>query len=119
MKTIESLFGSKARRVKAYPLQFIFRVLDEAHGNSPVQVAFSVPKRRFRKAIQRNYYKRRMREAYRLHKDLFTGDLPEDFPQIALMVLLTGPPPENFREMTKAMQKGLGRLKREIEKDLN
>lgn len=116
MKTIESLFGPNAQRVKAYPLQFIFRVLEEGHGNSPVQVSFSVPKRRFRKAIQRNYYKRRLREAYRLHKDQLVANLTDHSPQIALMVLLAGPPPANFKEMTKAMQKGLGRLSREIDK---
>ncbi len=52
---------------------FPFRVywLSESEKNqSPVQVAFSVSKKRFKKAVVRNQIKRRIREAYRQHKEL-------------------------------------------------
>jgi ribonuclease P protein component len=39
----------------------------------PVKVAFSVPKRNFKKAVTRNLLKRRMREAYRKNKIYETG----------------------------------------------
>ena len=45
--------------------KFVFRA-DEA----PSRIVVSVPKRHFKRAVKRNLLKRRMREAYRLQKDL-------------------------------------------------
>lgn len=49
-----------------YPYRITFLRVDNLTPN--VQILFSVSKRRFRRAVDRNRLKRRMREAYRLQK---------------------------------------------------
>lgn len=47
--------------------EFPFQVRYEA-GSEPLRIGFSVPKRRFKRAVDRNLLRRRMKEAYRLHR---------------------------------------------------
>mgnify|MGYP000208509364 CR=1 FL=1 len=54
-----------------YPLGLIFLSFEgESQIEAPFRVAFSVPKKNFKKAVQRNLLKRRMREAFRIHQSL-------------------------------------------------
>ena len=65
-KLIEELFHNGSSFL-LYP----FRIVWLAHAlpaEVPVQVVINVPKRRFKKAVDRNLIKRRIREAYRLNK---------------------------------------------------
>ena len=65
-KLIEQLFES-GKRLKAFPIQLVYLKIDHKT-DYLIQAGFSVPKRRFKRAVDRNRIKRLMREAYRLHK---------------------------------------------------
>ena len=58
-----------------YPLRVVF--LPDEPRTIPLQALFSVPKRRFKRANKRNLLKRRMREAFRLHKSMLAGVLED------------------------------------------
>lgn len=75
-KLLEKLF-KEGKSIKLYPLRFIYLPLPEAEHT---QVVFSVPRRNFKKAVDRNRIKRHMREAYRIHKSAITYNLPIDIP---------------------------------------
>lgn len=65
-KQIEILFA-KGKSISAFPVK-VFYLPVENTPMHPVQVGVGVSARNFKKAVDRNTIKRRMREAYRLHK---------------------------------------------------
>ena len=76
---IEALFDSgRSRSVSAFPLRAVYRTTERREGSAPVQVLISIPKKRFRHAVDRNRVKRQIREAYRHHKELLWQQIPDD-----------------------------------------
>jgi ribonuclease P protein component len=55
--------------------------------SSPVQIAFAVPKYKFKKAVDRNYLKRMMRQAYRTHKHQLFNYLHENQTSLAMVLI--------------------------------
>jgi ribonuclease P protein component len=75
-RLIDSLFQSGSSFL-CYPFKVSWLPSEESQP-FPVQILFSVPKKRFKRAVDRNLIKRRMREAYRLHKQQYLYDKLND-----------------------------------------
>lgn len=84
---IRALFEA-GQSVHVYPLRLVWQAHDEQA--SPLQIAFSVPKRRYKKAVVRNRIKRLLREAYRLQKQDWYAKAAEQQSSFALMLIYTG-----------------------------
>ncbi len=67
-KTIDLLF-TKGKSVSKYPLRLVYIPLDESEEIS-IKIGVSVSKKHFKHAVDRNYYKRVLRETYRLNKSI-------------------------------------------------
>ena len=78
LKMIETLFGGGcSQSVAAFPLRAVYMLSERQSNEAPVQLLISVPKKRFKHAVDRNRVKRQVREAFRQHKDLLYPDVPE------------------------------------------
>ena len=69
LKLIDQLF-KEGTTIVAYPLRFLY-LTTSADVIPQSKAAFSAPKRNFKKAVDRNLLKRRMRESYRLQKSQY------------------------------------------------
>ncbi|NAS30936.1 ribonuclease P protein component [Flavobacteriaceae bacterium R38] len=112
-KLIEKLF-SDGKSVSKFPLKLVFIPLTE-HQSTSVNVlaGFSVPKRKFKKAVDRNHIKRLIRESYRLQKTTLFNNLPTSY---AFMFLYLGKEQPSFIQLNKSMEQLLNRFLKQINK---
>jgi len=76
-KLIGQLF-EEGESISKFPLR-IFYLKVEHSSKYPIQVTFSAPKKKFKKAVDRNKIKRLMREAYRKNKHLLYDAINEKY----------------------------------------
>lgn len=67
-KTIDLLF-SKGKTISKFPLRLVYVEVD-LDVNEKIKFGVSVSKKHFKKAVDRNYFKRVLRECYRLNKNI-------------------------------------------------
>ena len=107
-KIIGELFRS-GESFLAYPLKVVF-LKTELPESIPVQAAFTVSKRNFKRAVKRNLLKRRMREAFRLNKSDLYDKLAAKNLQIAVMFVYVGKDIVEYPAIEKGMITGFKKL---------
>jgi ribonuclease P protein component len=110
-KIIQSLFR-EGQAISAFPLRLIWIQRPLPSSDFPAQFALAVPRRSFPGAASRNVLRRRIREAYRLHKHSLYEALEPADAQVALIAIYTAKEPLPYKTIEKAMRKALKRLAR-------
>lgn len=101
---------SSGKTFLCFPLKIVWIEVDELRSESPVQVAFSVPKKNFKRAVKRNWIKRRMREAYRLNKPAFYQEIDKRGIKIAMMIIFVGKEKLPYARIESATKRAFSKL---------
>ena len=96
---------NEGKSVKQFPLRMVYVpwISDSTNG---LQAGFSVSKKKFKRAVDRNHIKRHMREAYRLNRLA----LPEFNQKLAVLFIYIHHQKSTFAEVEAAMKKCLEHL---------
>jgi ribonuclease P protein component len=114
-KQIELLFSSGSSFV-LYPFRIVWLRSEEPFPY-PAQVAISVPKKKFKRAVDRNRIKRSIREAYRKNKEaLLYQSLRENNHYLHFIIIYTGNEIFTAEEVEKKLNLALVRLIKEYAK---
>ena len=120
---IDKLFAGGNASMAAFPLRIVYMQMEKQEGSQqldgvqqpPVSILVSVPKKRFRHAVDRNRMKRIVREAYRLNKHILWNALQEKNFRLAIAFVCITDTLPTFRSVNKSMRKALIRIGERVE----
>ncbi len=104
-KLLDELFTS-GKKINEYPIKLVYKQLN-FEDEVLMKTGVSVPKRNFKRAVDRNRIKRLLREGYRLNKHIIDGELKEKY---VCMFLYLGKEMPTFEVLNNKIIKLLDKL---------
>lgn len=99
-KLIGKLYA-EGKSIKTFPLRMVY-MQTEHTSQFPVQVGVSVPKRNFKRAVDRNRIKRLLRESYRLQKNIVYSEVEKPY---VFMISYLAKEEWSYADIEQKMQK--------------
>ena len=109
-KTIIKELFTKSSSFGLYPFKFLYN--SQEADTLSVKLIFTVPKRAFKKAVDRNFIRRRMKEVYRLAKNDFYAQLGNKKLSVCIIYVAKEKTDYHFieKKLTLALQKFVAEL---------
>ncbi len=114
-KHVDELFVT-GKSVSKYPLRMVYIKLNDWEEKQRLLVGVSVSKRHFKKAVDRNYFKRLLREAYRNNKHLIKSAVEDKF---AIMFFYQSKDKLTYEEINSKMVKLIEKFLLQLEENKN
>ncbi|MBO5974237.1 MAG: ribonuclease P protein component [Paludibacteraceae bacterium] len=98
-----------------YPLRIVFTKRLAVQKEANVRVLFSVPKKRFKHAVDRNKIKRQLRESYRKNKSTLFENINNNNKALDIAVLYISNDFYRFESLNKKTQEALTKITNKLE----
>lgn len=111
-KTIDLLFN-EGKQLRSYPFTVYYAQQSNTE-NKAFQLVFSAPKRAFKRAHDRNFIKRLMKETFRKQKHLIENTINTQQQQWAFFIIYNQREMPVYADLEKSMAKMLRKLSDEM-----
>ena len=105
----------KGQRVHLFPFTVYWTHLSDQ--KPPVRIAISIPKKKFKRATERNLIRRRVRESYRTNKHKLNGLLEDRNQQLHILVVYVSSEILEFEVINRKIMEVLNHLIKTFSKD--
>ena len=112
-KDIDTLF-LHGKAFFVFPFKVMYQLVEPVSALYPIQLGVSVPKKIFKRAVDRNIMKRRMREIYRLNKIEINQFLISQKKAIHVMIVYTNKTMMSTSELTPYILDVLNKIEKRM-----